>query len=439
MTPVARRRERGAISIVMGVAVFVLLSIVGLLVDLGHVYVVKTELQNAADACALSAARELNDKSAGATKRARGAGISVASLNSMDVQSRGVEISEADIMFSAQLDAGWQNDIDANTVYARCSLYREPYSVVQWVAHVGERQPMRVSAAAIARPVGGKTYCAVPIAMCSTSGDGSDFQKGAWYSGRMATGTATTGNYDWVRLQGQGASDLGDVVAGPGVCNIQAPTTVDAQGGVAQGVAQAWNTRFGLYGGSYKDSAAYPPDVVGYAFTKDRLNDKGQVIPGSWPSLITSPAPPLPAGTPTRLPAHDAYDGKAAGWDESYTTRLGGGEPNKFKLPYDPRALLDDNGKPMVLPGNPAPLSPDLHLAGQDRRMVFMPIIRCGTWEPNKKNIVVNDWACAFMLHPINDPNKDVELEFRGLWSAGECATTGVPGAFGPPVPALVR
>jgi hypothetical protein len=446
-------RQRGAVAVVVAFVLVVLIAVLGLVIDLGHLYIVKTELQNAADSCALAAARELNDLSAGASDRGKAAGVTAGTNNNMDLQGKAALFRAADVTFSASISGPWSDTVDSKTVYARCAPYEKvPYSVAQWITHVGDTNPMLVNAEAIARPVGGKSYCAVPIAMCTNDPlDIADLHKGLWYSGRLGSGTATSGNYDWVRFPGSsGGSDLGDIIAGPGVCSLDAKK-VDSEPGVSQGVAQAWNTRFGLYSGSYKDVDQYPPDRTGYAFTKDRYDSKGNVLPGSWPYLVTSPAPPLPAASYPLRAASNAYDGTAFGnsgsWsgsiDPNYTMRKGAAvadPPDLTLLPYDPRALLADNGKPMNLVGNPSPLSGAMHAEkGQDRRMVFMPIIACNAWSSGKKNIDVIDWACAFMLHPINDANQDVELEFRGLASKNECGTTGVPGDFGPPVPALVK
>lgn len=439
-------RQRGAVAVVVAFVLIVLLAVLGLVIDLGHLYIVKTELQNAADSCALAAARELNDLSVGASDRGKAAGVTAGTNNKMDMQGQAVSLTAGDVTFSSSLSGPWSDTVDNKTVYARCAPYEKvPYSVAQWITHVADTNPMQVNAEAVARPVGGKSYCAVPIAMCTNDPlDISDLHKGLWYSGRLGAGTATSGNYDWVRFPGaSGSSDLGDIVAGPGVCSLDAKK-VDSEPGVSQGVAQAWNTRFGLYAGSYKDMDLYQPDRSGYAFTKDRYDNKGNVLPGSWPYLVTSPAPPLPAASYPLRVASNAYDGTT--FDPNYTARKSVAvsdppDPSKLPLlPYDPRALLADNAKPMNLVGNPSPLSAALHVEkGQDRRMVFMPIIACNAWSSGKKNIDVVDWACAFMLHPINDANTDVELEFRGLKSKGECATTGMPGEFGPPVPALVR
>ncbi len=53
------RNQRGAIAAVSAITMVVLLISLGTVIDLGHIYVVKAELQNAADAGALAGAEAL--------------------------------------------------------------------------------------------------------------------------------------------------------------------------------------------------------------------------------------------------------------------------------------------------------------------------------------------------------------------------------------------
>ena len=55
-----RRGERGSIMIMTAIFALLLLLMVGLCLDISRIYMVRAELQNAADAAALAAARELN-------------------------------------------------------------------------------------------------------------------------------------------------------------------------------------------------------------------------------------------------------------------------------------------------------------------------------------------------------------------------------------------
>jgi Flp pilus assembly protein TadG len=60
-----RKGERGSITIMTAIFAVILLLMVGLTIDISRIYLVRSELQNAADAAALTAARELNGGTGG--------------------------------------------------------------------------------------------------------------------------------------------------------------------------------------------------------------------------------------------------------------------------------------------------------------------------------------------------------------------------------------
>src|SRR5437773_7134145 len=62
-----RSRQRGAVAVILGITAFALFAFMGIAVDLAYTYSRKTDLQNAADAAALSGAKELNEKLTGVT------------------------------------------------------------------------------------------------------------------------------------------------------------------------------------------------------------------------------------------------------------------------------------------------------------------------------------------------------------------------------------
>lgn len=395
------QRERGAVAVVVAFSLMAMLLMIGLVLDLGHLYITKAELQSAADACAISAARELNDLSAGAMNRATAAGITVGNrhridLQGVDMRAEGMGIVPADVTFSDERDGPYAREVRATTRYVRCAPRETNVkSVAMWFMSLVGQADWNLSAEAVARQVGGQGPCAIPLAMCTTADPSTPnlgFVTGTWYHGRLGAGTAQTGMYGWVNFEGQGAKDLDEILAGQGMCNLD-KERVDGAGGGKSSTAMAWNTRFGLYSGPWKDSDQYPPDGTGYAYT-----------PLSW----------------TNTEPQNAY--------ADYVTRA-----NVSHDPFNPASLPD------TLPGNPPPSDQALHRdKGQDRRMVFAPVISCTDWAPNKKNIVVLDYACALMLAPIAGPD-EVKMEFRGLMRQGNCAGLGIPGDLGPPVPALVR
>ena len=102
-------RQRGAVAIVFGLSIVVLLAMGGLVIDLGHLYIVKTELQNAADAAALAGAKDLNQAPDGITKAVAKA-VAVSAKNkynfSSDVILDGSDASTA-IQFGVSPGGPW--------------------------------------------------------------------------------------------------------------------------------------------------------------------------------------------------------------------------------------------------------------------------------------------------------------------------------------------
>lgn len=76
-----RKRQGGAVAIMVGISMFMLMAFLGLVLDLGPLYVGKTELQNAADAAALSGAKELKGDLDGIGK------AEVAAIDTFDQQN----------------------------------------------------------------------------------------------------------------------------------------------------------------------------------------------------------------------------------------------------------------------------------------------------------------------------------------------------------------
>lgn len=90
-----KSRQQGAVAIIVALCLVVLIGMLGLVLDLGHLYVAKSELQNAADAAALSGAKEL-DRSLAGVVRARDKALEAASKNKYDLNKTTVTLTAAD-------------------------------------------------------------------------------------------------------------------------------------------------------------------------------------------------------------------------------------------------------------------------------------------------------------------------------------------------------
>jgi Flp pilus assembly protein TadG len=407
-------RERGVIAIIVALSLAVLIGFGGLVLDLGHLFVNKTELQNAADACALAAANQLVcDTNAGACptaflQDAEAAGIYVAGRNTSDFQKKVVAIDAQDVKFNTAIgpNASYLSRADgasANSKFAMCNT--RSAAIPTWLMQVLKTfQPTNVSAQAVATLAPGQTACnASPIGVCSIDKTlpGYGYTTGQWITARFNHGQngddSLSGNFRWVDFtpSAGGTNEVRDQLLGNGtVCGIAVGDNVREEG-VKQGAKSAWNTRFGINppGGTDIVPLEVVPDKTGFSYP--------------------SKTPPIPVGT-------SAY--------ANYRLQ------QAVASPFDDKLYIGDkvNGKP---------ISSADHLAyGGERRLISVPVIECGKAPAEVK---ILDMACVLMLNPMsNGATGDIYLEWRGLSNvAGSaCRTAGVPGGTtGPLVPTLVQ
>jgi len=414
-----RESQRGVVAIITALSLVALVGFVGLALDLGHLYVNKTELQNAADACALAASRELTcDPSAGTCSasyldNAVAAGTAVAARNSHDFQDTAISIAPGDVRFYTALapNAAYQpsGSADVNSRFVMCIARAE--DIPPWFMQVLGQGPKDVSAYAVATLRNAQTSCAIPIGLCKrpaapVSSPLDGLQVGQWVTSKLTE--SATGSFDWIDFSpndGGGASELAEILKGSGQCALPPAgtgTRVGQQGNIAS-LGKAWNTRFGLYKGSDSFSSA-PPDWTGMSYTA-----------ASWPAKF------------------NAYAG--AGDISNYRTA---------RSQYSPYQGPD-------LTGGYRPLSQAEHRSfGADRRTVVVPVVDCESWKTsNPQTVPILGYACVLMLHPLSNDNgpasgEEVWLEYRGSATdpSSPCATSGSvggPGSIGPLVPSLVQ
>lgn len=170
-----RSRQHGAVAIIVAISLVVLIGILGLVLDLGRLYVAKTDLQNAADAAALSGAKQLDGTSEGICcdpDSAVGMAMQTASLNSFysNTGKDAVTISEDDIEFSHTKDGPWVGHLSAmdepeNKFFIRVNTASGNLST--WFIHVipGTASTTSTMAVAVAGrfPPGALTPMFVPV------------------------------------------------------------------------------------------------------------------------------------------------------------------------------------------------------------------------------------------------------------------------------------
>ena len=106
---VGRQHQRGVIAIIVAISIAALIGFVGLALDLGKLFIAKTELQNGSDACALAAAQELTGTSTTQLTIAEAAGITTGNVNRVIFQSEPVAVNaDSSVTFSETLNCAYQ-------------------------------------------------------------------------------------------------------------------------------------------------------------------------------------------------------------------------------------------------------------------------------------------------------------------------------------------
>ena len=415
------RRQRGAMIITAALVLLFLLGFMGIALDFGHLFVVKTELQTAVDSCALGAAREL-DKQATAITRAQSAGQSAGNANRVNMQSvtwsgQG-QIVAADISFRDSAYAPTTDPLVAT--YAQC-VHTQP-NIDIWLMKVmgafsgnaaAYPATQSVAASAVATRASAQTTCPIPVGVKPKPGSAAPnygFAVGEWVKLIQAQSGAAGGEIGWANLDGSNSASetesemnnhcgtkVGDVLGTPGV---------------QASIVDVWNQRFGIYKNSGSPSTQRP-DYTGYAYTA--LN---------WPAQFNAydgPAPGSPASAQNYLAKRAVFASCA---DTGTNVKGANG--------CEAITGLSLNGfQKLAAPGDVAGGHKQY---GFDRRIVTAPILD-GAGR-------VMDYACLLMLQPLSIPMTDTWLEFRGNAGAvgSPCTTSGLPGgAAGPLVPVLVR
>jgi hypothetical protein len=417
----SHQRQRGAMIVTAALVLLFLLGFMGIALDFGHLFVVRTELQTAVDSCALAAAREL-DKQGTAITRAQSAGRTAGNANRVNMQSATWsgegQIAATEVTFRDAAYATTTNPSAA--VYAQCA-HSQP-NIRMWLMQAmgafsgdtaGNPATRSVTASAVATRASAQTTCPIPVAMKPKAGGTAPnygFAVGEWVQLIQAQNAAAGGQIGWANLDGSNSASETEAEL-VSRCGTKVGDTLGTPG-VQTSVVDVWNQRFGIYKNS-GDPSAQRPDYSGYAYTSV-----------NWPAQFNAydgPAPGTPASARNFVTKRAAF----ASCADTGTKVNGAGSCESIT------GLSLNSFQKLAVPGNVA----GGHMQyGLDRRIVTVPVIDGG-------NHVV-DYACMLMLQPLSIPMSEAWLEFRG--NAGSatspCTTSGLAGgSAGPLVPVLVR
>lgn len=402
-----RHYQKGAVLVTVALTLLFLLGFMGIALDFGRLFIIKTELQTAVDSCALAATQELDGSTAG-LDRAWRAGITAGNLNRINLQGEDAGLTQADVLFSTTLDGAFTNTPTVDARYARCTRTRTgiaPWLLQAMGAFTGSpayANNNSVGALGTATRVSAQTNCLIPVGICQKSAANPlGFAPGEWLKGITNSNdeVEANGNFKWIDFPGVagGTRDIKDLLAGTGQCGLPGSNTVvaDPKTGKSNGAVDAWNTRFGIYKGSYSQFTS-PPDLTGYAWY-----EKSDIAPPSkWGQYGKT--------FQAHRSNHDGYEGD--------------NKPDTDGLKTQGSSSNTDYTK------------------GANRRVATAPVIDCTTNQ-------LKGFACILMLHPMeknaNGKQSKMWLEFisdANAASNNPCVTLGLAGgAGGGLVPALVQ
>ncbi len=403
------RRQRGAVAVIVAIVLAVLIGFVGLALDLGKLYVTRSELQNSADACALAAARDLT----GATVNlsvSEAAGITAGHQNFALFQQNAVQLNtDSNVTFSDALTNPFlpKGSVSSPSTikYVKCATAQG--NIANWFIQALNVIPginiakAAVSATAVATVGPAQTTCAIPVFICKAGTNvsppvaGATYNIGDWMASKTGSPPSYgAGNFGWAALDGSNsASEITKELAG-NYCNLPAVGSSVGSPGNKVSSGDAWNTRFGIYNNPFKGPADGTPDFTGWTYNTTTWSTGRNAY----------------ADFVTRRQTFASYQGDA-------TTGI----------------------------STSGSYAASNYTAGADRRLVLAPEVDC-TQLLSGHSAAVLQWDCVLMLDPMGSGGGagPVHLEYRGSSSmAGSpCATEGVPGnlgSVGPMVPVLLQ
>jgi Flp pilus assembly protein TadG len=393
-------RQRGAAMIIITIAMLALLMVAGLALDTGHMLLNKTRLQNAADAAALAAAKELDNS--GSTVLATQEAL--AAFNNNAQASGNGELGDAyaagdinvQVEFSTTLPPFTPGSLTGPYVRVRATGYTLP----AWLVSVGGVTEKTVAASAVAGPrtlnVGSTVCNLAPMMVCGDAAAGAGGLFGYSLNAPVVLKKSTPGgqsqvgpgNFQLVQLGGSGANIVRENMAGTFNACLAGGSTIQTQTGNEAGpVAQGLNTRFGEYDGPMNGTQAqYPPDVI-----------------------VDAQSPPLTAQQ-NASNGFDVYQGNTP-----ITS-------SNIEQLYNYQDYENDLTNPSSYDHQPVE---DGGIGAFGRRIVAVPVGNCTGTVNGQGSVPLLGFACFFLLQPAVQKGNDSFV--FGQFIEG-CNVTGTPG-----------
>ena len=263
-----RKGERGSILAMSALGMLSLILAVGLGVDISHFYLVKNELQNAADAAALAAASSINSNPSGIVE---GTSRAVKAMNNSEFNNNNVAFARTNVTWAVNLDGPYMSEAAAATPtqaptirFAKVTTPDTPVTVAFSSIVLGSNKNLSASATAgLSVPL--NVVCNfIPLSVLIDD-DTTKLVVGQTYTIRANTGgSPAPGNYQILAVAGKGGVEVEyGIGAGVDACGQPGEIySVDTKPGLTAGkVRKGINSRFDDYQGSQLDPTLQPPDT----------------------------------------------------------------------------------------------------------------------------------------------------------------------------------
>jgi hypothetical protein len=379
-----------------------LLGFIALAIDTGRAFAVKSELQNAADSCALAGVLELNG-SGNALVRAEAVAIQAGKSNYVKFQSAQPDIASSDVTFSKSLNGTFSsknNGADNGSHYIRCSL-NVPSLLSSFGSVIGI-DDFSIHAVAVAGVRASQTTCSLPMSLCRGQVAGASTENFGYLPGvtvAVLGGGQVSGFYTWTNVlndSNSGLSDYQKAFQASGLCGaMTAPgRCIAVNTGVITSLDEDWNARFGVYKATSNldpsvSSNANPsmPDLTGHGYSE------------------VNPQNIMSDYLEVKVPARAPFSGSIPGYRTTSTINSSHGTSY--------------------------------------RRLAVMPVVECASATCGTGSKPIVGWACVLMMSP-KTPSQNAQILFIGRADSlsSPCRVAGVPGggnSIGPMVPVLFQ
>ncbi len=394
--PAPPRAQRGISLVLIVIALTALILMSGLALDVSHMMLNKTRLQDTVDAAALSAASTLNLTSS--TTQATASALAAFGLNASAAgnQELGTSYSSGALTVTVQYSNTLPPFTPGSTPAQYVRVKATGFNMPAWLVRVAGFTQLSVSASAVAgaSPSVNTACNLAPMLVCGTSpspaGTIWGFQKNAPQVLKSAAPGSTAlgpGNFQLVQLGGPGGNDVKTNMAGGYQACVVAGSSQAVQtqtGNLVGPTSQGLNTRFGQYKGGMT-MAQYPPDVLTTGQSPAlTLDANGNITDGTNGTVVTA------SNVDQLLYSYDKYT-----QDE--------GNPASYQ--YQP-----------VSAGGPGVFN---------RRVLSVVVGDCSGQSNGTSSIPIIGFACFFLLQPDNGGGN---IDYIYGQFEGSCDVNGDPG-----------